>query len=384
MAADSSLLSREELHQLVWSVPGTHLAKRFGLSDSGLSKICRKLDVPRPPLGWWAKKAAGHRVRISPLPNHRSGVPERVTITPTPDDTSGLREAIKVEAKRIGEIIISERLTRPHPLIARWLAERLRRQTEGQRERDLCRRNLYRVPDFTSNDRRRHRVLQALFRALERQGAMISETDRGQLNANFEEEAIQFELREKLRQVTRSLTDEEKRWETWNRSGLRKELEPTGFFQFTISAWTEQPVRKVWLESPRQPIETLLPTIVATFTMLAPVLAERSRRRAEEARRFAEEQRKAEEERQRRREDDNRWGRFVEIAGNWKQAALAREFIEALRAGGLGTNDLIEGRSVSQWVEWADARATAMDPIRQGPDRLFSEVGAVRAWTFRD
>ena len=54
----STTVSREELHQLVWEFPGTHLAKRFGISDVALAKICRRLDVPRPPPGWWARKAA--------------------------------------------------------------------------------------------------------------------------------------------------------------------------------------------------------------------------------------------------------------------------------------------------------------------------------------
>jgi len=39
MAADSTSLSHEDLHQLVWTVPGIQFAKRFGLSDTGLAKI---------------------------------------------------------------------------------------------------------------------------------------------------------------------------------------------------------------------------------------------------------------------------------------------------------------------------------------------------------
>jgi hypothetical protein len=38
MQAEPTLLTREQLHQLVWNEPGAHLAKRFGLSDTGLAK----------------------------------------------------------------------------------------------------------------------------------------------------------------------------------------------------------------------------------------------------------------------------------------------------------------------------------------------------------
>ena len=45
-----------------------HLAKELGVSDVALHKICRKHDIPNPPLGWWAKKAAGKAVVQIPLP----------------------------------------------------------------------------------------------------------------------------------------------------------------------------------------------------------------------------------------------------------------------------------------------------------------------------
>lgn len=377
-------VSRKELHEFVWTVPGVHLAARFGLSDSGLAKICRKLNIPRPPPGWWAKKAAGRRADITPLPAQRPGIPDKITITPSPVTANGLRDTIRGEADRVGPIAVPERLTRPHPLIADWRADRRARQAEARRERDPWRRRHYAVPDFTPAERRRHRILHALFRALERQGAGIAADERGRLSATFVGEGIPFEVREKLRQVTRPLTEEEKRWETWNRSGVRTELEPTGRLQFTISAWTEQPVRKTWLESDRRSIDAMLPEIIATFTVLAPMLAERTRKREEAARRWAEEQRRAEEERQRKREDDNRWRRFLEIAGDWKRAALARDFIEALSAGGLSADELIEGRSVAEWIAWAEARAAALDPTGQGSDLLWGDVSRVTAWTYRD
>lgn len=330
------------------------------------------------------KEGGGRKVKIVPLPATRPGTPDRIEIRPTPITTNGLREKIEAEAARFGAIDVPERLTRPHPLIAGWLRDRRERQQQARRESELWRRSLYSVPDWTAAERSRHRVLHAIFRALERNGAEIRQDDRGRLTAMLEGEAIPFELREKLRQVTRPLTAEEKRWETWNRSGVRKELEPTGCLQFTISAWTEESVRKNWLESADRPIDGMLPEIVATFIVLAPVLAERTRQREEAARRWEEERRRAEEERQRRHEDDNRWRRFLEIAGAWKQAALAREFIAALRAGDQGINDQIEGRSVAEWIAWAEQRADALDALGRNPDALFSDVGGVRTWTYRD
>ena len=123
MAEAPQTLTREELHELVWETPLRRLAKRFGISDVGLKKICRKLDVPTPPVGWWAKKAAGKRVEVKPLPGWRPGVPKQVTVAPPPDQSDGLRDAVRAKAGEMGAIVIPERLAHPHPLIASWIAD---------------------------------------------------------------------------------------------------------------------------------------------------------------------------------------------------------------------------------------------------------------------
>jgi len=51
-------ISRPELYNLIWSEPITALAKKFGLSDRGLTKVCRRSDIPAPPRGYWARIAA--------------------------------------------------------------------------------------------------------------------------------------------------------------------------------------------------------------------------------------------------------------------------------------------------------------------------------------
>ena len=103
-----------------------------------------------------------------------------------------------------------------------------------------------------------------------------------------------------------------------------KELQPTGRLEFQVRTWIDQPIRKLWLETNRHPLDAMLPEIVATFMVLGQALVERSRKRQEEARAWAERQRQLELARQRKQQDDNRWKRFLEIAGQWKQAELAR------------------------------------------------------------
>ena len=56
-------LTREELFMLVWERPSQEVARELGISDVALGKRCKKLQVPKPPPGYWAKVKAGKLTR---------------------------------------------------------------------------------------------------------------------------------------------------------------------------------------------------------------------------------------------------------------------------------------------------------------------------------
>ena len=59
---------RTVLYKEVWSEPMRVVAARYGISDVMLKKICRKLEVPTPPRGYWAKIKAGQTILTPSLP----------------------------------------------------------------------------------------------------------------------------------------------------------------------------------------------------------------------------------------------------------------------------------------------------------------------------
>jgi hypothetical protein len=67
-------VTRAELYEKVWATPVRTLAKELGMSDVGLAKICRKHDIPIPPLGYWRKKETGNKVVPPPLPAAKDGL----------------------------------------------------------------------------------------------------------------------------------------------------------------------------------------------------------------------------------------------------------------------------------------------------------------------
>jgi len=66
---------RQQLYREVWSEPTRDVASRYGISDVRLAKVCRLLQVPKPPRGYWAKKAAGQpvgrRPKLPSISSHR-------------------------------------------------------------------------------------------------------------------------------------------------------------------------------------------------------------------------------------------------------------------------------------------------------------------------
>ena len=59
---------RETLYGQVWSHPVQEVAKRYGISGVRLGKVCRTLDIPVPPRGYWAHLRSGAAVRKPALP----------------------------------------------------------------------------------------------------------------------------------------------------------------------------------------------------------------------------------------------------------------------------------------------------------------------------
>lgn len=64
-------LTREALYALAWSEPMLKVAARFGVSSSYMARVCTRMNVPRPALGYWAKLAVGKAQKQPPLPKAR-------------------------------------------------------------------------------------------------------------------------------------------------------------------------------------------------------------------------------------------------------------------------------------------------------------------------
>lgn len=141
-------MTREELHEQIWSQPIRTLAASIGISDVALAKRCKTASVPVPPRGWWARKEAGKPVKVEPLPplpfvmsnyfpaiekskESVEGVKLQTLEPPVFRDLPQVQEEIRAAVKPIKG---PPALTRAHPIVARLLKQDAARPPVSDRQ----------------------------------------------------------------------------------------------------------------------------------------------------------------------------------------------------------------------------------------------------------
>src|SRR5262245_11968822 len=133
-------LSREQLHQMVWSRPVQEVARGIGVSGVALAKTCRRMGVPVPERGYWARVAAGTPHRQPPLPELGPGQEEFHEYRRWLDPPGVERRSDGSDAAQANEIIVPDELANPHRLVAASLPllRQPRELREGLLRREAC------------------------------------------------------------------------------------------------------------------------------------------------------------------------------------------------------------------------------------------------------
>lgn len=372
-------ISRLELYELVSTSPLSKVAPGLGISATTLATICREHGVPYPGSGYWTRKSLGQDAVLEPLPQSSDANERLINIeprrprasnTPTVDAVAEATSDSEQLATLSNAPVVKERLTKPHPIIAGWIADHERRRREAKASRDPWRIDMAPAP-MTDVDHRRHRILDALFRTLEARNAKISVTEKGLLRVTIDSENIDFQIREKNRQVR--ILPEDRR-----NSYRSQELVGTGKLIFAIRTYLRGPHDEEWRETNDNPLEGQLPKIVNRLFEGARILKawhieleQDAERRRQEAAQRAERARLAKLEQSRRQ-------KLEELARDWHTANQIRDFVAAIKSKPFDRNKEIHGKSLAEWVAWAEATADALDTIREGPEVPFSIIGGMK------
>ncbi|MGE5507002.1 MAG: hypothetical protein ACM3RP_00710 [Chitinophagales bacterium] len=335
------VFERETLYDEVWREPMTIVAKRYEMSDVALHKICKKLNIPVPGRGYWAKLRAGGKVKKAPLPKSKG---PQTYISERPDDverpSGGAREdrfafLDPATRQRLEEvcsgIVVPEQLTRPHPLVSE-LAKHLR----GTRRRNSFNRyqSPPRVLDVSVTESSRDRALKimdTLIKSLEKLGHAVEVDQRsGDTYVRTGQQQLPILLKERTKQVDHVLTPAELKAQEKGQYIYitRFNYLPTDELTLTIDGW-EAP-RKNWSDGKQHHLEDHLGKFIMGLVLAAEIERKREEERREEERRRTEAERRRLERQRLREEELSRFAELQKAAEDWQLAETLRRYVEAV------------------------------------------------------
>lgn len=371
---------RSTLYDEVWKEPLREVAKRYRVSDVGLSKTCRRLGIPLPPQGYWLrqKEARGERPALPPA-QQGLRVSWEVNIhvpheEETVDEDPVLRAKLAAETASEAAIIVPHALVSPHKLVAATTrALRGAKPYEGlvsSRSSAGC----LNVRVAPTSIKRAALILDTLLRALEARGLTVAVKKVTQPGYGrswstvvaVDGEELSFILWEKysLRPTPPPPNLDKKALERWMTFRRRNERAPNGRFAMEIRHHGTYGAVKSWSDTDKRKIETQLNAFVAQLYVAAASIKERRRaqQQAQLERDAADQRERAAEAR--RRAEKQRRAELEEQLVQWRFARDARTFVLEVRTmlshRGL---PVTRGGHVEEWLAWIAEQADKADPL---------------------
>lgn len=367
-------VSRSELYDLVWSEPASKLAKRFGISDVMLAKVCQGSNIPKPGLGYWAKLESGRTVERTLLPARSLGQDEYIIFGtfseweasvldgtedfPRPHFNEGIEE-VRARARALAEKApIRKTLSNPHPEISKILSkdETLR---EKQANSGLG-VHLYRAVSDSKQGLRLLIVVNALLKALDYCGLEKAKT-RGDLtewSVHIGSQVLAFNLASVGGQKLVITRD--------------KEEVP---LSLSISWWQAPDDLKLeWSDGEDGPLENQIRSIAEEFLVAAELryreletfqyerLA-RQRSDIEKAAQQRHDEAIEQEDRRLAKLTQERRQELFHDAAKWRKAEELRAYVNAALAVPSSSEEERENKAC--WGAWALDEADQIDPLKK-------------------
>lgn len=380
MNSDDRFWNRDELYQEVWSTPMWTLAKKYGISDVGLAKVCRKLTIPLPGRGYWARKQAGQKVRREPLPQvkekdkvllHKPSSPKEQPVTEELGTDDERAQLARLEASSSEAPLKRGDLS--HPLILQARAKLAKANESAHGILCIAEQCLDIRVSRASLDRA-IRVMAGLVAVIEREGFSVSVGDgnREQTTAAIYGQTISFGLVEQVERVEAPVAPSGGLVDRVLKYGAQPPVprKPSGKLLIEVwDIWGSH--KKRWKDGKTAQLEDLVPKVLAGFIRIA------LGRRAEEEKRAVEAR-----ERQSRIEEHERLLTAIKaekarvralrrLASDWLRAEQLRSFISAACHAGSQHGQATEpGTPFGDWLTWAAKQADRLDPLKESPESI--------------
>jgi len=372
MNPETIRVTREELYEQVWSRPMRDLAKEYGLSDVGLAKICRKLEIPLPGRGYWARIDAGSapaRPTLLPTRNEMQTTAVFYRDVSPPPDVHQAEEAerlIACERSPENRIHVGSELEKPHPLTVR--TEKSLRAAKADETGRVCPRaqHCFNVRVTKNSIDRSLRIADALIKALEeRHFQVVAKDDQDiQIQVLGVDHKIAIEERT-LRKPRELTTVERKRKEKnpWLFLTQQFEYLPTGKLTLRIENHGYG-TRQSWSDGKQQRIEDCLNDFVIGLIRASVRIQAARLEREQREKEWEEEKRLRREAEIARKLQEARIGALNLQIDAWERSKQIRAYIEAVRRKALEqTGSILPESDLGRWITWAANYAESLNPV---------------------
>lgn len=383
-----NVYNRETLYQEVWNTPVTEVAKRYKVSDVAIHKVCKSLNIPTPPPGYWAKLRAGKPVKKPPLPpggeSKKMGMQTRTGTSNRANEKAVPLEFLPEEERQVvlnvaAQILLPQEKARMQPEIVahrKKISEWSKRKRQQEREFGAGwnqGRNREPAPPFAEGfseeqQPRVFRLIDALAKAMTPLGWELT----ADLKLAMGQDSVTLVFSESTDQVLHTPTkeenmkllqyEEEKKKHSWaSKPQIRKyDAVYNGRLGISINgARTFRDCRSYVLE------ERLGDVMLAIYEEAERVKQARlDREEAERQRR--EQERKREEHRRLYNAEVDRTLALVNCAEDYEIACRIRSYVSAMEKAH-------PEQDLSEWASWARSKADWYDPIIAKEDEFLGK-----------
>jgi len=348
------LISRQELFEQIWETPISLLSKKYGISDVGLAKICKRMEIPRPPRGYWNKLKVGRATTKPQLgPKSDSGL-EQIVITSTPIN---LRTETSTKPPEL--IPVPDILTDPHPLTKKSRAALIRGKRDDRglilAHGNVCLDIHVSRPCID----RACRIMDTLIKELESRGysLTVSESENPKTIVSVDGEFLEIGIDEKITHTVHVRTPmDDVRYRRTYQLAPRYDYSLTGSLSLRMRNATHCG-RQQWADGKRHRVEKYLGVFIKGLRIAA---EQKKTQREEYERRCREWEEKAERRRQQEHLaylEKKRADKLIADTKAWCQAARIRRYISELNKIKPVPHEL------SEWIVWAKCYAEKLDPL---------------------
>jgi hypothetical protein len=365
MNSETIFLKREELYKMVWSEPVSKLARGYGLSDRGLGKICKRLEIPVPGRGYWQMKKKGLQIPVPPLRPAKklnaTGAYIHRTTKPRIDgeqdhETCGLITAEKLPENKI---TVPPSLDSPHSLIVITQRSLIGAKVDDRGLKQPRARGCLDIRVGQDSIDRAILIMDTLVKALEAREFDISVAKEPPFSTSISvmEEVIKFAINEDLNRTERKLTTaqmKEKEKHPWMYNTLEYDYSPNGILFLKIKNDDVWNTRKTWSDGKRQRLEDCLNSFVGGLIKTAEAI------RLE----WQERRRQQEESERIRREEEEKLKVLDREVASWHRSQQIRLYIDAVKKWAIQKYGEVKPDSkLHQWLTWATQQADRLDPL---------------------